>query len=509
MIFEFGGSPELTSPREAVWRHLQDGETMAACTPGAESFTVRGPGRYSVKCSVGSGLVRVHVVLEAELHDLHHPERLRLRATGTAPGSTLDVETLVRLELIDADRTRLEWSSVTAVHGMLAGFGRGMVEETLRQFTERFWANVATTLAAAPPSGAYRLDAAGLLSIPPDTLPGAVLLGGVTLADRRLPKGHRLDAVEAGMLRDAAAGGALPEPVRLAWVGRHELHEADAAHRLAAAAAGPGTHVRAGTQGRVDLVAGGRGVLALSLPGIDAVNAIDPLELFTRWNHQPVEEGEVVACIKVAPHVVAEAAVAEGARQATAHAPLVAVRPYAGLGVAAVATEALAPEALERFEVASRLRAESLGGSFLGVRATDAPSPDDAAALAREALEELAVRRRAGVLLIGGVSAGDPLAPFFTALQSLGGELFRRGVPAHPGSMLWLARLGDTQLLGLPRCGAFGLATAADLLLPRIMAGERLSPGSVAALGHGGILGPEMRFRFPAYARELPEPPAS
>jgi len=94
----------------------------AACTPGTESFEVRGPGRYSVKCGVGSGLVRVHVVLEAELHDLQHPESLRLRATGTAPGSTLDVDTLVRLERLDAQRTRLTWSSVTGVHGMLAGF---------------------------------------------------------------------------------------------------------------------------------------------------------------------------------------------------------------------------------------------------------------------------------------------------------------------------------------------------------------------------------------------------
>jgi len=41
------------------------------------------------------------------------------------------------------------------------------------------------------------------------------------------------------------------------------------------------------------------------------------------------------------------------------------------------------------------------------------------------------------------------------------------------------------------------------------MTGELLTAGSIAGMGHGGILGPEMRFRFPAYARGLPEPPAS
>jgi molybdopterin biosynthesis enzyme len=258
-------------------------------------------------------------------------------------------------------------------------------------------------------------------------------------------------------------------------------------------------------QGRIDLIAAHRGVLAMSLEGVERINAIDPLELFTRWNHQPVEAGETVASVKVAPHVVDREAVLEGARLAGGHTPLLTVRPYAGVAIAAVVAEPLAPEGRDRFEAASRLRAESLDGVFLGVHDLDTGDPT----AARNALEELALGRRAGVLLIGGVSAGDPLSPIFSALEALGGVVYRRGVPAHPGSMLWLGRLGDTQLLGLPRCGAFGMATAADLLLPRLMTGETFTTESIASLGHGGLLGREMRPRFPAYARELPEPPAS
>ena len=135
--------------------------------------------------------------------------------------------------------------------------------------------------------------------------------------------------------------------------------------------------------------------------------------------------------------------------------------------------------------------------------------PTAANTTTRGVLNELANAQRAGVLLVGGVSAGDPLAPLFAALEALGGVVVRRGVPAHPGSMLWLGRLGATQILGLPRCGAFGMATAADLLLPRLMTGEVLTAESVAGLGHGGLLGREMRSRFPAYARDLPDVTAS
>ena len=101
--------------------------------------------------------------------------------------------------------------------------------------------------------------------------------------------------------------------------------------------------------------------------------------------------------------------------------------------------------------------------------------PDAAEREARAALESLAIARKLPVILVGGVSAGDPLAPFFAALRSLGGRVVRHGVPAHPGSMIWLAELAGSQILGLPQCGMFTMATAADLILPRLLTGERLT----------------------------------
>ena len=73
--------------------------------------------------------------------------------------------------------------------------------------------------------------------------------------------------------------------------------------------------------------------------------------------------------------------------------------------------------------------------------------------------------------------------------------------------MLWLARIGRTAILGLPTCGAYSKATAADLLLPRLLTGEPpIRSDGRPSLGHGGVLTREMRFRFPPYARELDAP---
>ena len=72
--------------------------------------------------------------------------------------------------------------------------------------------------------------------------------------------------------------------------------------------------------------------------------------------------------------------------------------------------------------------------------------------------------------------------------------------------MIWLAELAASQILGLPQCGMFTMATAADLILPRLLTGERLTAESLAQLAHGGVLTREMRFRFPAYAQDLEAP---
>lgn len=344
----------------------------------------------------------------------------------------------------------------------------------------------------------------GLLS--PDELAGAVLLGGVRLPDRALAKGTSLAPGDARDMVRAAADGRLDEAVRVAWAEPGDLHENEAAERLALAVGGAGVELRAPRQSRLDLLAKWPGVLHVRVAALGRVNAIDPLEVFTLYHGQAVTARRVVASVKVAPHLVPEEAVRQGARIAREEGPLVEVRPYLPLEVGAIAAEALGPDDLTRFETGARAKVEALGSRFGGTTVVGDGDPEAAESGARRALEHLVLGRRLRVVLVGGVSAGDPLAPFFAALHRLGGEVLRRGVPAHPGSMIWLARLGESRLLGLPSCGMFSLATAADLVLPRLLTGEMLQAADLADLGHGGILTRDMRFRFPAYARDLEAP---
>jgi hypothetical protein len=333
----------------------------------------------------------------------------------------------------------------------------------------------------------------------PARLAGSILARDMTIAGARWEKGRRLSTDDLLALAAADPG----DPVSVLVQDAGELHEDDAALRLAAAVAGPGLTVRGPAQSRVDLLADAHGVANVRVAELERLNRIDPLEVFTVFDGQVVEPGDLVASVKVAPHLVAAATVDAGARIAGfgSH-PLVWVAPFVPSRVGVIVKESVRATARDRFEASVRAKIEGLGSAIVAMEYVE----DDAEAV--EAAMAGLVRRPDPVELIltAGAASTDPLDPCFVAIAALGGRVVRRGVPAHPGSMLWLARIGRTAILGLPTCGAYSKATAADLLLPRLLSGEDASERTVAKLGHGGILTRSQRFRFPAYARELDAP---
>ena len=330
-------------------------------------------------------------------------------------------------------------------------------------------------------------------------LAGAILTRDLRIAGQRWRKGRRLSADDLLAIATADPGPAVT--VLVAEPG--ELHEDDAAIRLAKAVAGPNLEIRGPNESRLDLVAASDGVVTVQVADLERINRLDPLEVFTVFDGQIVQRGDLVASVKVAPHVVDASIVEAGARIAGFGSnPIVSVATFVPRAVGVIVKETVRGTARERFETSIRAKVEGLGSRIIDIMYVE----DDPDAV------ETAVDRfsrgadTADLILTAGSASTDPTDAFFTAIAALGGRVVRRGVPSHPGSMLWLARVGGTSILGLPTCGAYSKATAADLLLPRLLAGEPASERTVARLGHGGILTRSQRFRFPPYARELDAP---
>lgn len=354
----------------------------------------------------------------------------------------------------------------------------------------------------------------------PAGLVGAVLTRDLVVDGERWSKGRRLSAADLERLRGAGSvaspglarrGG----PITLLVPEAGDVHEDEAARRLAAAVAGPGLRATEPVESRVDLRAVAAGVARIRTAALERLNRIDPLEVFTIFDGQVVGAGDLVASVKVAPHLVPAAALAAGLQVVGAGwRPIVWVAPFRCRRIAALVKESISEPARARFEASLRARVEGLGSELVEVLyVADDPAALEAA-LARLAAprgpssrgERGRSTRPVDLVLTAGGASTDPLDPLFVALEAAGGTIVRHGVPAHPGSMLWLGRLGRTTLLGLPTCGAYSKATAADLLLAWLLAGAPPTARTVARLGHGGILTRDQRFRFPAYARGLEAP---
>jgi hypothetical protein len=295
--------------------------------------------------------------------------------------------------------------------------------------------------------------------------------------------------------RDAAVALlALPwEEIHVLALEPGDLHEEDAGRRLAAAVVGAGVEVKAYAGGQWTLAATRRGLLRIRRGPLADANALEGISIFTLFDGQPVEPGETVAKAKVTPLVIGDdtiRTIEALAREAAGFVTVAGFRPHV---VGAVARESLDARQRARFETALRLKIDWLQGRLLAVRWAGG-SPRTVA----DELSELRVEG-ATVLVVAGASALDPLDPVFGALALLGARMERHGAPAHPGSLLWLARWGELPVLGMPTCGMFSQATTFDLVLPRILAGEAVGNRELAELGHGGLLSRDVAYRFPPY----------
>ena len=274
-----------------------------------------------------------------------------------------------------------------------------------------------------------------------------------------------------------------------------DLHEEPAGERVARAVAGAGVSVRGSASGQWAIVAAQRGLLRVATATLAAVNRLEGMSVFTLFDGQVVDAGEVVAARQghAAGHRRGRGPRGRGALLARAGG-CVAVRRLRAEPVGAVVPASLTPRARARFEAVAPGEARLVRARRWCASRIRRPTT---AAVGRRSRTSIAAGAR--IVVVAGANALDPLDPVFTAIERVGGRLVRHGVPAHPGSLLWVARVGEVPVLGMPACGMFSQATLFDLLLPRLLAGRPVGPDELAAFGHGGLLGREMAFRFPPY----------
>jgi len=272
-----------------------------------------------------------------------------------------------------------------------------------------------------------------------------------------------------------------------------QVHEDDAARRIAAAAAGPGLKMSLPAEGRINLIAEFPGLLKVDVPALRSLNTIQDVVFATLHSNHRVDAGQPVAGTRVIPLAVPERLVAEAEMVCRRNQPLIALKSFDALRVGMIVTgcEVFLGRIKDQFGPVVDKKFKALGSSI-----TRRIYVSDDVARTVEAVRSLMEDGVQMVVLTGGMSV-DPDDLTATGIRSAGAEVVTYGAPTFPGAMFMLAYIGDVPVLGLPGCVMYHRTSIFDLVVPRLMAGERLLHEDIAGLGHGGFCVGCTECRYP------------
>ena len=263
----------------------------------------------------------------------------------------------------------------------------------------------------------------------------------------------------------------------------NDIHEDEAGIRLAKAAAGQGVSCSSPKESRVNLFAKTPGLLKVNVPALEEINDLTDVIFSTLPNNTPVEAGEMLAGTKVIPLVVKDVVIHAAEEICAKHNGIVHIVPYQTIDVGIIITgnEVYHGRIQDRFGPVLKQKIESMGSHV----STIEYAPDDQQIIAKS-INNL-INQGFGMILVSGGMSVDPDDVTPQGIQLSGATVEKYGSPILPGAMFMLAYHGDVPVLGVPACGMYFGITVLDLVLPRLLTGERMTRRDIVSFAHGGL----------------------
>ena len=261
-----------------------------------------------------------------------------------------------------------------------------------------------------------------------------------------------------------------------------DVHENEAAYRIASKAAGENISLSEPSEGKIELRAEVDGLLRIDRERLYKLVAQDEIMFATIHDNVVVRKGQKLAGTRIIPLFVAEA-VMQKAEEILADGPLVSIAPLKNMRVGIVTTGS---------EVYSGLIEDAFGPVLvkkfgaLGSTVVKQLFADDDEDMIADCIRQLVDEGMDIIGITGGMSV-DPDDRTPSGIRKAGGEVISYGAPVLPGAMFMLSYIGDVPVVGLPGCVMYSRTSIFDLIVPRLLAGERVSKADINRLAVGGL----------------------
>ncbi len=385
-------------------------------------------------------------------------------------------------------------------------------------------------------------SSAGIKTIPVTEAIGTVLAHDITeirqneFKGRAFKKGHIVTKEDICHLQRLGK-----ERLFVIKIAEDEMHEDDAAYALASSLMGQSVVIEGEPkEGKINLIAQRDGLLKIRKDALLRFNMLGEVMCATLHDNTVVKKGQIVAGARAIPLVIRKSVVEEAvricenigsrsslslrgastkqSRRKDCRAPLAMTncdvrrsgvisvkeirKPKAGVVI--TGNEVYYGRIQDAFAPVITEKIKAFGGELVGIY----HAPDDEGFI--EARMGELIEAGADLLITTGGMSVDPDDVTRFAVRKVGATEITYGSSVLPGSMFLVAYIEqesevrsqksevknselETQnsklipILGIPACAIYHKTTIFDLILPRVLAGEKIGRKELAELGHGGL----------------------
>ena len=274
---------------------------------------------------------------------------------------------------------------------------------------------------------------------------------------------------------------------------KDQVHENEAARRIAKAATGPGLFLSEPTEGKVTLSANAKGLLKVDASALFKINQIQDIMFATLHGNQQVTANQAVGGTRIIPLVTEEARIQRVETLCKDHFPLLQVKSFRPhqVGLIVTGSEVFEGRIEDGFGPVVENKFKHLGSHVMG-----SEKVSDDADMTVKAIHDFIHKGADMIALTGGMSV-DPDDQTPASIRAAGGKVIAYGAPVLPGAMFMLAYIQDIPVIGLPGCVMYHQTSIFDLVVPRLLAGESITRDDIIALGHGGFCSNCETCRYP------------
>lgn len=274
---------------------------------------------------------------------------------------------------------------------------------------------------------------------------------------------------------------------------KDQVHENQAAKRIAKAAAGPGLLLSEPMEGKVTLSASAKGLLRVDAPALSLINQIEDIMFATLHSNQPVTNNQPVAGTRIIPLVTGKDRIERVEAICRDHFPVLQVKPFVPhrIGLIVTGSEVFEGRIEDGFGPVVENKFKRLGSRVIG-----SVKVSDDVGMTVKAIHDFIYKGAEMIALTGGMSV-DPDDQTPASIRAAGGEVVVYGAPVLPGAMFMLARIQNVPVIGLPGCVMYHQTSIFDLVVPRLLAGDAITKKDIVALGHGGFCSNCETCRYP------------